>query len=94
MDQERWQRIQVLFHAVLERERGERQAFLSLECGEDTDLRFQIERLLSKEEEAEIFLEEPAFGYPTVPLIPVGRQIGLDRISTWRRRHGPGVSRV
>src|SRR6516164_5271998 len=51
MDQERWQQVQVLFHAVLERERGERQSFLDVVCGKDADLRIQIEQLLAKEEE-------------------------------------------
>jgi serine/threonine protein kinase len=82
MDQERWQQVQVLFHSVLERERGERQSFLDVVCGKDADLRIQIEQLLAKEEEAEIFLEEPAFGGTAATLIPVGRQFGPYRIES------------
>jgi serine/threonine protein kinase len=80
MDQECWRRVKVLFHAALEREPEERQAFLDVACGKDTDLRCQIERLLVKEEEAENFLEAPAFGETTLTRIPPGRQFGPYRI--------------
>src|SRR4051812_5009785 len=80
MDQERWQRVKVLFHAALEREPEEREAFLGVACGKDTGLRCQIELLLAKEEEAESFLETPALAGTTVALIHPGRQFGPYRI--------------
>jgi serine/threonine protein kinase len=66
MDPERWRRVKGLFHAALEREPEERQAFLDAACGKDTDLRRQIELLLAKEENAGSFLETPAMGYTAV----------------------------
>ena len=84
MDQERFWRVEGLFHAALEREPDARQAFLDVACGGDTGLRRQVELLLAKEEEAGSFLETPAMGYATVtqtvtvPLL--GRQFGPYRI--------------
>src|SRR3954454_18534077 len=80
MDPERWRRVTELFHAILAREPEERQAFLDAACGEDIDLRCQIESLLAKEEEAENFLETPALGETTGTAIPPGRQFGPYRI--------------
>jgi serine/threonine protein kinase len=84
MDQERWRRVTELFHAALEREPEERQAFLDAACGEDAGLRRQIELLLAKEENAGSFLETPAIGYTAAtqtaaqrtPETLLGRQFG------------------
>ena len=51
MDQERWRRVEGLFHAALERGPESRQAFLDVACGEDTDLRRQVELLLTGEQD-------------------------------------------
>ena len=47
MKQERWRQSEELFHAALERAPEERQAFLEQACGEDTELRHQVEHLIS-----------------------------------------------
>jgi len=84
MDQQRWRRVEGLFHAALEREPEARQAFLEVACGGDTDLRRQADLLLAKGDEAGSFLETPAMLDLTatqtaaVPLL--GRQIGPYRI--------------
>ena len=59
MNDERWRRTEELFHAALDRAPAERVAFLDANCGEDSDLRQEVEVLLSKEEEAGSFLERP-----------------------------------
>jgi hypothetical protein len=51
MDQERWQRITGLFHEALECEPEARGAFLDGACNGDTDLRRQVELLLSQAEQ-------------------------------------------
>jgi len=56
MDQQRWRRVEGLFHAALERGPEARQAFLDVACGAETDLRRQVERLLAKAEEAGSFV--------------------------------------
>ena len=65
MDQERWRRVEELFHAALERTAKARPAFLEVACAADTDLRREVELLLAKEEEAGSFLEIPAMPYIT-----------------------------
>jgi Tol biopolymer transport system component len=56
-------RVNELFYAALEREPETRLSFLESACGEDADLRHQVELLLSKQEEAGSFLEIPAIAY-------------------------------
>ena len=84
MDQERWRRVEGLFHAALEREPEARQAFLEVACGGDTDLRRQVKLLLANEEEAGSFLETPAMRdmpvTQTAPVALAGRQFGPYRI--------------
>ncbi|HEY2012142.1 MAG TPA: hypothetical protein VGH38_01520, partial [Bryobacteraceae bacterium] len=66
MDQERWRRVQGLFHAALGLEVEARQGFLNVACGGDIDLQRQVESLLAREQEAGSFLETPAAQFSTV----------------------------
>ena len=61
MDQERWRSIEALFHAALECGPGARQSFLDKTCAGDTDMRRQVELLLSQNEEAGNFPKTPAW---------------------------------
>src|SRR6516162_6492059 len=60
MDAERWRKIEQLCHAALDREAGERPAFLDQTCAGDEELRRQVEALLGLDKEAENFLRPPA----------------------------------
>ncbi len=84
MDQERWRRVEGLFHSALERGPEARQAFLDVACGGDTDLRRQVELLLAKNEEAGSFLETPAVrdmtATQTAAEALLGREFGPYRI--------------
>jgi Tol biopolymer transport system component len=66
MIEERRRRVNQLFHSALEREPEARPAFLESTCGEDSDLRHQVELLLAKQETAGSFLETPAIAYTAV----------------------------
>jgi serine/threonine-protein kinase len=46
MDPQRWARIESLYHAALEEEPSRRPAFLTGECGDQTELRREVESLL------------------------------------------------
>src|SRR5215468_1419542 len=59
MTSERWQRIETLFHAALEREAQERAAFLGQACVGDAELRYEVEALLASFDEAGDFIEQP-----------------------------------
>ena len=60
MKAEDWQQIKSLFHAAVEMEGGERQAFLTEACAGDEGLRRRVETLLVAHEEAGPFLVSPA----------------------------------
>ena len=45
MSSPRWQRVEELFHAVLEREPGTRAAYLDEVCNGDSELRRDVESL-------------------------------------------------
>src|SRR5882724_25770 len=58
MTPERWQKIEELFHAALQREPNEHAVFLEEACDGDLELRQQVEALLASLEEAGDFIEE------------------------------------
>ena len=57
---ERWDRIEQVYHSALKVEESRRAAFLKDTCGEDENLRREVESLLAGEKQAENFLEAPA----------------------------------
>src|SRR5688572_18879958 len=59
MTPERWQQIDQLLEAALEREPKQRAAFLAEACAGDEPLLRQVEALISSHEQAENFLETP-----------------------------------
>jgi len=60
MTPERWQELDQLLKAALEREHAERAAFLEAQCGDDHELRQAAERLLAAEDKIGGFMETPA----------------------------------
>jgi serine/threonine protein kinase/cytochrome c-type biogenesis protein CcmH/NrfG len=60
MKDERWQQVERLYHSTLEKQPKERSAFLAQACGDDEELRREVESLLAYEDRAENFIEEPA----------------------------------
>ena len=60
MDLERWQRIEQLYHAALERDAAQRDAFLAEACADDDALRREIKALLAANDKASGFLATPA----------------------------------
>jgi serine/threonine protein kinase len=59
---ERWKQINTLFHAVLEREPSERDAFLNAAAGDDRELRREVASLLAAHRSSADFLATPAYG--------------------------------
>lgn len=59
MSPERWQRIEAVFQAAIDLSLQERKKFLEAECGEDVDLRLEVERLLASDDSAADFIESP-----------------------------------
>ena len=60
MTPERWQQINQLYYASLEREASQRGVFLKEACAGDEDLRREVESLLAHQQQAQGFIEAPA----------------------------------
>ena len=68
---ERWQEIERIYHAALEREKTARTAYLAQACAGDSALRRQVEFLLVQDEKAGNFLEPPAINVAAAALVKV-----------------------
>jgi serine/threonine protein kinase/formylglycine-generating enzyme required for sulfatase activity/pimeloyl-ACP methyl ester carboxylesterase len=60
MKRERWEDIDRLYHAALEREPAARASFLDEACAGDDELRLEVATLLASDEQAGSFLATPA----------------------------------
>jgi eukaryotic-like serine/threonine-protein kinase len=60
LEPERWREIGRLYHAALEREEGQRTAFLNEACAGDEGLRREVESWLTQGDTGDAFLETPA----------------------------------
>ena len=85
MDSDRWQRLETLFFAALELNASEKQAFLNEACGDDFELRQELESMLSADEESmalalesRLLSDEGQEGYNPNDLI--GSHIGSYRL--------------
>ena len=88
MNTERWNKVIDLFQSTLERPPGERAAFLDEASHGDQDMRREVESLLISHEQAENFIEIPAFE-AAPEFVPneraealIGKQIGHYRIDS------------
>src|SRR5712692_3507882 len=61
MTTDRWRHIDRLFHSTLECAQEKRASFLSQACGDDHDLRTEVESLLRAHEQDGSFLDLPAY---------------------------------
>lgn len=59
MTPERWQQIEELYHAQLERAPEDQATFLAEACGADDELRREVESLLASHKQAASFIESP-----------------------------------
>ena len=91
MTSARWRRIEEIYEAALERVPVERDAFLASACGEDEQLRRDVERLIAANDQAGDFLASPAWDIAPSALVSgkmtdnvamslAGRQVGHYRI--------------
>jgi eukaryotic-like serine/threonine-protein kinase len=91
MKKDLWPRAEELFHNALEHSPETRRTFLDKACGEDTELRRQVETLLSQDEQAGSFLEKPALaGAIAEEFHMIGKTLGHYRISSQIGKGGMG----
>jgi serine/threonine protein kinase len=95
MDPERWRRIEQLYHAVMERSPTEQATYLMEACGEDQELRHEVESLLRNEERG-VFLERPALEVVARQYFPVPDLVGrkLGRYQVISRLGSDGMGEV
>ncbi len=60
IEKERWERIDSVYHAALERDNDARDAYLDQVCSGDDELRREVDSLLVFDEQASRFIETPA----------------------------------
>src|SRR5712692_7318708 len=87
MTPERWQKIEQLYNTALEREGGQRAAYLREACAGDDALRREVEALLGQLKGTDQFLETPALQVAAKVLAEeqnqsslAGRQLGSYRV--------------
>jgi eukaryotic-like serine/threonine-protein kinase len=103
MTPERWQEVERLYHATLERDGKARAAFLEDACRGDEGLRHEVESLLAYEWEAKDFIETPAGRDLRAPIaaalrrhkmaVPgecVGRVFAVYELKSWIAAGGMG----
>jgi serine/threonine-protein kinase len=90
---ERWGLVKSVLDGALEKGPGERTAFVAAACGEDSELRAEVESLLEFEEGSAGFIEEPLFGRFSGGLegLAEGQRIGPYRVVREIGRGGMGA---
>jgi eukaryotic-like serine/threonine-protein kinase len=84
LNQERWRRVEELYHAALDREPAQRNEFLNQACNADEDLRREVESLLAADS-TESLIDRPALDAAAELLddenpLAAGAQLGPYRI--------------
>ncbi len=78
MKPERWQRVTDLFQSAIGREPDQRAVYLDGVCAGDDSLRQEVEALIAAHEQADSFIEQPAFEIEAATLAAdhVGSMVG------------------
>jgi len=81
MTSDRWEEINRLYNAAVEVEEKERASFLEKACGEDAELRREVESLLAYDQHAQQFIDRPAMQMAaeklaSEPASLLGRKLG------------------
>jgi eukaryotic-like serine/threonine-protein kinase len=96
VNRDRWQRVEQIYVAALDREREDRASLLSDACGHDAALRQDVESLLAVAPRATGFIERPALDDALALLADaartdlVGRSIGPYTVEAWIGSGGMG----
>lgn len=85
MNSDKWQRINQIYYAALERETAEREIFLDQNCSGDEDLYNEVKSLLESNDEAGDFMNAPALEVAAKVISgDVGQSLTGQRIGHYR----------
>src|SRR5688572_23994091 len=99
IDRERWDQVKRVLQAALERPVDERALYLNEACGNDHDLRREVESLLVAHAQAGSFAQRPAIERLDTSVgaiaieqtaLPAGHRIGAYEILSWVDAGGMG----
>ena len=90
LDPNRWQRIQTLFHATLERTAEERLEFLAAVCGDDAVLLREVQEMLDAHDDDPFDLEAALLAPPETADRRLGTRIGPHRLVSHLGHGGMG----
>ena len=91
-----WSRVEALYHAALERDAGERAAFLDAACADDAELRREVESLLAQPSSSEGVFEWPAVAVAAAMISDhtgsamIGRRLGAYELQSQLGADGMG----
>ena len=94
---EEWGQLRELFRGAIEQDPPMRAAYLDQVCADDASLRPELESLLASHDQAEYFIEAPAFAYPSKAVADasadgiVGRRLGSYQLIREIGRGGMGT---
>ena len=93
MNPERWHRLEELFHEILELPPDARAGSLAEACGDDLELRAEVDRLLQSHAEASAFVSKAAAGVEHIAatMMPADAHVGDYRIVRELGRGGMGT---
>src|ERR1044072_5438673 len=99
MTPERWRQVEEIFQAALDLSPEERKHYVSNVCAQDTELKRDVESLLSQYDRAGELLDQPAYGNTAIRFLMVfiedrelmvGRGLAANQIEREIGRGGMG----
>jgi Tol biopolymer transport system component len=90
MTPERWQQIKQIFNSAVRYQAAQRSAFLSDVCGDDENLRKEVESLIEAHDKDGSFIDSPAYKRMSLSELKPGQTVGSYLITSFIGQGGMG----